>query len=69
MRDFTFFLCLLPHLGPGFGNGCTSSGERLSLLFPEISRGIGVHAEGTEISCLRNSCSIGVKDDGSNPRH
>ena len=45
MQIFTFFLCLLSHLGPGFGNGCTTSGERLSLLVPEISRATGMLAE------------------------
>ena len=51
MRDFTFFLCLLSHHGTGFGNGRTSSGERLSLLVPEISPITGVLAEGTGVAC------------------
>jgi hypothetical protein len=55
MRDFTFSLCLLSRFGQGFGNGRTSSGERISLLFPEISRATGVLAEGTEISWLQRS--------------
>ena len=55
MRDFTFFLCLLSHFGPGFGNGRTSSGEGLSLLVREISLATGVVAEGTGISWLRSS--------------
>ena len=61
----TFFLCLLSHRGPGFWNGRTSSGERPSLLSPEISRATGVLAEGTEISWLCFPFSIGVTDDGS----
>ena len=55
MRDFTFFLCLLSYLGPGFGNGRTSSNEGPSLLVREISRATGVVAEGTGISRLRRS--------------
>jgi len=62
---FAFFLCPLSHLCPGFANGRTSYGERLSLLVPEISRATGVLAEGTWISWLRSSFPIGVTDDGS----
>jgi hypothetical protein len=65
MRVFTFFLCLLSHLGPGFWNGCMTSGERLSLLVPEISRATEVLAKRTGISYLRSSFSISVRDDGS----
>jgi hypothetical protein len=65
MRDFTFFLCLLSHLGPGFWMARTSSGERLSLLFPEISYPTAVLAEGTEISWLRSSLAVGATNDGS----
>jgi len=65
MQEFTVFLCLLSHLGPGFGNGRTTSGERLSLLVPEISHATGVLAEGTGISCLQSSFSTSVTDDGS----
>ena len=64
MQDFTFFLCLLSHLGPCFGNGFTSS-KRLSLLVPEISRSTGALAKGTGISWLWSSFSIGITDDGS----
>jgi hypothetical protein len=64
MRDSIFFLRLLSHLGPGSGKGRTTSGERLSLLVPEISRATGVLVEGTGISCLRSSFYIGVRDDG-----
>jgi hypothetical protein len=66
MRDFTFFLCLLSHIGPGFGNGHTSSGERPSLLVPETSHATGLLAEGTEIFWLKGYFfSIGVTNDGS----
>jgi hypothetical protein len=65
MCDFIFFFCLLSHLGPRFGNGRTYSGERLSLLVPEISHSTGVLEEVTEISWLRSNFSIGVTDDGS----
>jgi hypothetical protein len=65
MRDFTLFLCLLSHFGPGFGNGHTFSGERLSLLVPEISHATGVLAEGTGIPWLRGNFSISVTNDGS----
>jgi len=65
MLDFTFFLCLLSHILPGFGDGCTSFDERLPVLVPEISRATGVLAEGTENSRLQSSFSIGVTDDGS----
>jgi hypothetical protein len=64
MRDFTFFLCLLSHLGQCFGKVRTSTGERLFLLVPEISRAAGVLAEGTEISWLGGPLSVGVKNDG-----
>ena len=69
MLDCTLFLCLLAHLDARFGNGRTSSSESLSLLVPEISRAMGMLAEGTGISCLRSSFSIEVTDGGSNPRH
>ena len=56
MQDLIFFLCLMSHLGPpGFGNGCTSFGERVSLLVPEISCATGLLAEGTVISWLGSS--------------
>jgi len=65
MRDFAFFLHLLSHLSPGFGNGCTSSGERLSLLCPKIPYATWVLAKGTEISWLGSPFFIGVRDEGS----
>jgi hypothetical protein len=65
MRDFTFFLCLLAHLCPGFGKGRTSSSKRLSLLDPDISRATGVLEEGTEISWLGSSLSVGTTNDCS----
>lgn len=65
MLEFTFLLCLLSHIRPGFVDGRPSSGERLSLLISEIFRATEVLAEGTEISLLQSSFSIGVTDDGS----
>jgi hypothetical protein len=65
MQDSTSFLSLLSHPGTGFGKGRTSSGERLLLLAPEISRATGVLAEGTGIYWFRIYFSIDVTDDGS----
>jgi len=65
MRDFTLLLCLLPHLGPGFGNVRPSSGERLSLLVKVIPRATGMLAQETGIYWLRTPFSIGITDDGS----
>lgn len=44
MGNFAFFLCLLSHLTPSFGNSSTSFGERLSLLCAKIPYTIGVLA-------------------------
>ena len=62
MRDLTSFLCLLSHLSSGFGNGHTSSGERLFLLCPKIPYAIWVLAKGTEISWLGSPFFIRIRD-------
>jgi hypothetical protein len=63
-NPFIFCLCLMSHLGPGFGNGCTSSGERVSLLVTETSCATGVLAKGRVSSWLGSSFSM-----TQNPHH